>query len=47
MKDMQTLPGLIAQEYKSLATCIQIRFMMMFRVEAEEGIQDRDCDELL
>ncbi len=31
MKDVSTLPGLIAQEYRSLAAIIQIRFILFFR----------------
>jgi len=31
MKDVQNLPGLFTQEYKSLATIIQIRFIILFR----------------
>ena len=37
----QTLPGLLTQEYKALATIIQIRFSCLFKK------QDDDHDELL
>jgi hypothetical protein len=44
MGHIKTLPGLIAQEYKSLATIIQIRFLCLFRSKTEDT---EDEEELL
>ena len=50
MKDMKTLPGLIKQQYLSLATIIQIRFLRLYEAE-EETESDEDllnlCREVL
>lgn len=47
MGHIKTLPGLIAQEYKSLSTIIQIRFVCLFKAASEGSDDATDEDELL
>lgn len=49
MKDMKSLPGLIKQQYLSLATIIQIRFTKLFTSEDQNTDEDliQLCKEVL